>query len=221
VICVVIINFLFSGPGKGKKSEECEKMEHSVLDVEIFWERNLQEALHQAERDDRPVVLDFYAPDNIGYKLMAETTYSNDTVIRFINSTMIPLQIPYDRQPVAEMYNIIWTPAIYVLDPAGNVHYESIGFLGPDDFICTMLIGMGMMYYHFREFEQAEKLFNRGATEYSKSWGFPEAVYMRGVCRYLSRKKTGDLREIFEILKEHYPRNEWTKKSVVFSKLDH
>jgi tetratricopeptide (TPR) repeat protein len=191
-------------------------MKHSVLDIEIFWENNMQEAFHQAERDDRPVLLDFYAHDNIGCRRMSELTYSNDDVIKFVNTTLIPLRIPYDRKPLAEMYNIIWTPAIYVLDADGNIHYETIGFLGPDDFVSTMLTGMGMMYYHLREFEKAEKLFNRSVQEHPASARYPEAVYMRGVCRYLSGNDSDDLKEIYTTLKDKYPRNEWTKKAVVY-----
>jgi hypothetical protein len=191
-------------------------MKHSVLDVEVFWENNLQEALHQAERDDRPVLLDFYAHDNTGCKLMTEITYSNDEVIKFVNTALIPLRIPFDRKPISEMYNIIWTPAVFILDLDGNIHYESIGFLGPDDFISTMLAGMGMMHYHFREFEKAEKLFNRSVREHPNSSRYPESVYMRGVCRYLATDDSEDLREVYNLLKDKYPKNEWTRKSVVF-----
>ena len=78
---------------------------------------------------------------------MDVVTYPNDRVILFITENMIPLRVAFDAQPLSADFNIKWTPALITLDPYGNEHHRTVGFLAVQELIASLLLGIGKSYF--------------------------------------------------------------------------
>jgi hypothetical protein len=47
---------------------------------------------------------------------MDAVTYPKPAVIRYISENLIPLRVPHDHKPLAERFQVKWTPALIMLD---------------------------------------------------------------------------------------------------------
>lgn len=144
---------------------------------------------------------------------MDAVTYPNEAVIEYIEQNLVPLQVPHDRQPLAADFNVKWTPTLVVLDRQGKEHHRTVGFLSPEEFIPSLLLGIGVAHFDRSEFDEALACFDRVLADHAKSDAAPEAVYQRGVALYKNTGNLKALKEAFEQLQAHYPASEWTKKA--------
>ena len=72
---------------------------------------------------------------------MDAVTYPDTKVAAFINSSLIPLRIASDSQPLATDFNITWTPTLITLDVNGKEHHRTVGFLPPEELIASLCWG--------------------------------------------------------------------------------
>ena len=149
---------------------------------------------------------------------MGAVTYPNAGVAEFITSFMVPLQVLSDSQ-LAKDFRINWTPSILVLDFYGKEHQRTVGYLPPEEFIPSLLLGMGKVDFDTDQFNDAILHFDRMLAEYPNSLAAPEAIYLRGVCRYKASHDAKPLKEAYEKLKAQYPASEWVKRAEPYSLL--
>lgn len=143
---------------------------------------------------------------------MGAVTYPNEKVADFVVNRMVPLQVSFDS-PLAADFKIKWTPTIIVLDYYGKEHHRTVGFFPPEEFIPSMLLGMGKIDFDTDQFNDAIIHFDKLLAEYPKSDAAPEAIYLRGVSRYKSSHDPKPLREAYEKLKAEYPASDWAKRA--------
>jgi tetratricopeptide (TPR) repeat protein len=144
---------------------------------------------------------------------MGAVTYPDTKVIGFISENMIPLQVLFDAQPLSTDFNIKWTPTLITLDSEGKEHHRTVGFLSPDELIPSLLLGIGKSYFETDRFEEAIESLERLLREHPNSDAAPEAIYLRGVCRYKSTNDPKPLKDAYEQLKAEYPASKWTKRA--------
>ncbi|MFZ5905848.1 MAG: tetratricopeptide repeat protein [Nitrospirota bacterium] len=144
---------------------------------------------------------------------MAAVTYPNEKVINFITAKMIPVQVSFDAQPIAADFTVKWTPTVITLDSTGKEHHRTVGFLAPEEFIPSLLLGMAKVHFDGDQFENALETLNNLLTEYPESDSAPEAIYLRGVCLYKSTHDAKPLKEAYETLNARDPKGEWTKRA--------
>jgi len=144
---------------------------------------------------------------------MAAVTYPDTKVIGFISENMIPVQVLFDAQPLSTDFNIKWTPTLITLDPQGKEHHRTVGFLAPDELIPSLLLGIGKSYFETERFEEAIESLERLLREHPNSDAAPEAIYLRGVCRYKSTNDPKPLKAAYEQLQAEHPASEWTKRA--------
>ena len=144
---------------------------------------------------------------------MDAVTYPDAKVIRFISEKMIPLRVPFDAQPLSADFNIKWTPSLITLDTEGKEHHRTLGFLAPEELIPSLSLGIAKSYFEADRFDEALAGLDQLLGEYPKSDSTPEAVYLRGVCRYKSTQDPKPLKEAYEQLKAQHPSSEWTKRA--------
>ncbi len=149
---------------------------------------------------------------------MGAVTYPNEKVADFITSRMVPLQALSDS-PLAADFKIKWTPTIIVLDYYGKEHHRTVGFFPPEEFIPSLLLGMGKIDFDTDQFDAAIIHFDTLLAEYPKSSSAPEAIYLRGVSRYKASHDAAPLKEAYEKLKAEYPASEWVKRAEPYSLL--
>ena len=144
---------------------------------------------------------------------MDAVTYPNPIVIEFIQKYLVPVQVPYNSQPLATDFNIQWTPTLITLDSDGKEHHRTVGFLSPQELVPSQMLGMAKCHFDSERFDQAISILEKLLAEYPKSDSTPEAIYLRGVSRH---KKTGDakpLKEAYVQLQKDYPASEWTRRA--------
>ncbi|HMK35496.1 MAG TPA: tetratricopeptide repeat protein [Desulfomonilaceae bacterium] len=144
---------------------------------------------------------------------MDAVTYPEEKVARFIQDSVIPVRVMFDHKVLARQFNVKWTPTLITLDADGNEHHRTVGFLGPDEFIASQLLGMGKTFFELEKFDEAIGSFNRLLEKYPKSESAAEAVFFRGVSLYKSSHNPKPLREAYDKLSGEYPNTEWTKRA--------
>jgi len=144
---------------------------------------------------------------------MGAVTYPNENVVEFVEKHMVPMQVSFDSQPIATEFNIRWTPTVITLDEDGKEHHRTVGFLPPEEFIPSLMLGIAKCHFDRDQFIEAMNMFDKLLKDYPKSDAAPEAVYVRGVAGYKSTHSAKPLKEAYEKLQAAYPSSEWTKRA--------
>lgn len=144
---------------------------------------------------------------------MEAVTFPQPRVIEFMSEQVIPVRLPHDHKPLAEQFQVKWTPTLITLDGDGKEHHRTVGFLPPEDLMASILLGKAKVYFDRDDFQAALKVLEALLSQFPKSGSAPEAVFLSGVCGY---KRTGDpkpLKAAYERLASGYPESEWTQRA--------
>jgi len=104
----------------------------------VDWLISMEEALAEAERQDRPIMIDVYA-DWCGWcETLDEETYVDENVIakaqEFVN-----LKIDADvHRSIMSDYRIAGLPTILFIDANGKEIHRIVGYKPPEDFVRDM-----------------------------------------------------------------------------------
>ncbi len=144
---------------------------------------------------------------------MGAVTYPKENVVEFIQKNFIPVQVLFNVQPLASNFQIKWTPSILTLDSDGKEHHRTVGFLSPEELIPSLQLGIAKIEFDQDRYQEALSGLEKVLADYPKSDSAPEAIYLRGVCRYKATHKPQPLKEAYEQLQARYPASEWTKRA--------
>ncbi len=144
---------------------------------------------------------------------MGAVTFPDAKVIAFIKQNLIPVRLPHDHKPLAEQFQVKWTPALVTLDTEGKEHHRTVGFLSPEELIPSLLLGKAKIDFDHEDFAKALVSLEALLKDYPKSGAAPEAIFLRGVCGYKSTHTPKPLKEAYEKLAKDYPDSEWTKRA--------
>lgn len=147
---------------------------------------------------------------------MGAVTYPDSKTTEFIKENFIPVQLNFEAKPESDIYNVRWTPTILTLDWDGHEHHRQVGFLPPEDFIPSLLLGIGKTSFDYDSFDLAIDCFNRVLDEYPQSKAAPEAFYLRGVSLYKKTEDAKPLKDVYEGLQDRYPDSEWAEKAAPY-----
>ncbi len=150
---------------------------------------------------------------------MGAVTYPNEKVVEFITGHMVPVQVLYNTEPLASDFNVRWTPTVITLDEEGKEHHRTVGFLPPEEFIPSLMLGIAKTHFDRSNFQEAILMLDRLLKEYPKSDAAPEAIYIRGVSEYQSTHSPEPLKKVYERLKSEFPNSEWVKRAKPYSLL--
>jgi len=144
---------------------------------------------------------------------MDAVTYPHDKIIAFVQKNFIPLQIAHDAKPLSSDFNIKWTPTLITLGLDDREHHRSIGFLNPEEFLASALLGLGKFHFDNERYQEALAMFENLISTHPLSDKVTEAIFLQGVSRY---KLSGDrqfLKKTYNTLSSQYPDSEWTKRA--------
>ena len=144
---------------------------------------------------------------------MDAVTYPDDSVVRFVQESYIPLLVPFDAKPLADDFNVKWTPTLVTRGIDRREHHRTVGFLNPEAFIASSLLGIGKYHFDNDRYPEALTFFEKTVADYSLSESAAEAVFLRGVSRYKNSGDPKPLKEAYENLSSQYPESEWTKRA--------
>ena len=77
-------------------------------------------------------------------------------------------------------FNVNWTPTMIVLDADGNEVHREVGFLAPEEFISTFMVGKGKYYFNAEAHPEAQGMFDEALREYPNSDAAAEAIFFLG-----------------------------------------
>ncbi|MCK9227273.1 MAG: hypothetical protein PHT96_02735 [Syntrophorhabdaceae bacterium] len=140
---------------------------------------------------------------------MGAVTYPDEKVAAFINARTVPVQMAYDAKPYADDFNIQWTPAVILLDEDGKEHFRTTGFLPPEEFIPSLLLGMLKVHFDLKQFREAIDVGDTLTKEYPKSKVVPETIFWQGVANYEDTHDPSHLKAAYKKLKAEHPSSEW------------
>jgi len=101
----------------------------------ILWRAWGQEALDEAKKQDRLILLSLSAVWCHWCHVMDETTYSNEEIIAFINEHFIPIRVDSDMRPdIDTLYNQGGWPSTVIMTPKGEVLTGGT-YIPPDDML--------------------------------------------------------------------------------------
>ena len=107
--------------------------------------------------------------------------------------------------------HVIWTPGIGLADRNGSLHYQSVGFLPPSDFLSALKIGRGRCLMAWTRPAEAQKeLESAAASDNSMT---PEALFWLAVACFLERRDSTRMYETWQKLVELYPDSPWAHRT--------
>jgi len=144
---------------------------------------------------------------------MGAVTFPDPKVVAFVNQSVVPIRLAHDHKPLAEQFQVKWTPALVTLDAEGKEHHRTVGFLAPEELIPSLLLGNAKIDFDHEDFVKALVTLEDLLKNYPKSAAAPEAIFLKGVCGYKSAHNPKSLKEAYERLAKDYSDSEWTKRA--------
>jgi len=117
---------------------------------------------------------------------------------------------------LGERYGAQWTPTILILDPDGAERHRIEGFLPADEFRAQLLLGLGQVAFHAKQFAESKRRFQEIVTSFPESDAAPEAQYWAGVSTYKATNDAGALADTALAFEKRYQDSSWAKKSSVW-----
>ena len=122
---------------------------------------------------------------------MGAVTYPDDQVAEMLNQYYIPVQVDIQKaSQLADRYQALWTPNLNVIDGRGRCAYQVMGWLPPAEFAALLQIGRAYHHLYRKKFEDAAPLFGEVIERFGDSLYAAEALYFKGVSRYMADRKS-------------------------------
>jgi len=141
-------------------------------------------------------------------------TYPQPAVASFITEHFVPVRLLLNRsqdQAHFRTHRVIWTPTIVIADRRGLQHYQSPGYLPPEQFLAMLRIGLGRALTAWMRYDDAATHLEAVAAE-PHSQLAPEALYWLGVAWYLKERKRAPMMRAWNRLREEHPESLWTAR---------
>ncbi len=179
----------------------------------IVWLKDAEFAFDSAQTTKKPVLLDFHNPQCIGCQQMDAVTYQTPEVISFIDQHLTQLRVNVQDGSMPASFRYTWTPSLAILTPTGHEVQRTIGFLGPEEFIVRMHLGIAKVRLETKEYDTALIPLKSLMETFPENNCVPEAIYISGVAAYKKSNDPHKLKEAYEKLLREYPDSIWTEKA--------
>lgn len=140
-------------------------------------------------------------------------TYPDAAVRAAVNARFVPLRLDLFRDSaVVRPLNVVWTPTLLIADRRGVVHYRSVNFLPPADFLDMLDIGEAQTRLKWAEYDRASDLLASVPARHPGGPLVPEAIYWRGIVAYLKTHANDAMYAIWREIQERYPDSIWARR---------
>jgi len=105
--------------------------------VKVEWEPDLPSALERARKEDKPVLVTFYADWCVWCKRFESTTLHDAQVASMLRDRVVPLSLDVDGagKELSNEYRVDGLPTILVLDSGGHELGRIPGYMPPQSFL--------------------------------------------------------------------------------------
>jgi hypothetical protein len=86
-------------------------------------------------------------------------TYPDSRTVDFVTKYMTPLRVYTNSLPAwANRFGIQYTPTVVTLDGEGMEHHRTVGFLPPEEFVPSLMLGIAKTHMDARRQAQARAM---------------------------------------------------------------
>ncbi len=182
---------------------------------EISWRENFTDAQQVAERQNKPILVDWAdLPSCVGCVSLENNTYPEIDVIDFVSENFIPVQLN-QRQNLEffKQNKVIWTPTVTICDAQGAEQMRWIGYLPPEEFLPKAKFGLAWLAMLNQDYAKASIILKEIVSLHKNSLNAPEALYWLGVADWKANRDFADLSNAWTSLMEIYPNTEAARKA--------
>ena len=130
-----------------------------------------------------------------------------------MSDRFVPLRLDlYADRAVVRPLNVIWTPTLLVADRRGTVHYRSLNYLPPADFLDMLDIGEANARLRWAEYDRAIELLAAVPARHPSGPLAPEAIYWQGISVYLKTHSNDAMYAVWQEILDRYPDSIWARR---------
>jgi thioredoxin-related protein len=119
---------------------------------------------------------------------MDTVTYPDPKTASTVQQFLVPLRVDVSgARDLSVRFDVKATPTVITLDGEGNELNRSMGFQPPNEFLPSLLLGIGKSYVNAKDYSQALSALQQLVDDYPDSSWSAEAGNLRQLCL----KKTG------------------------------
>jgi hypothetical protein len=145
---------------------------------------------------------------------LGAVTYPDTQVAALLNENFVAVQVNFEEaSKLVNEFQAIWTPNLNVFDRNQNRIYWVEGWLPPSEFTAMLTVARGQYFLRGKKYTEAEPLFKAVFDQHPRSQFAPEALYYKGVSRYLNSHEVEELKEDWIMLQRFYPQSAWSLRS--------
>lgn len=101
---------------------------------------------------------------------MDAVTYPDARTVKFIKDFLVPMRVNVSSEPaLSGRFEIRYTPTLAVLDDQGVERYRAVGFMPPEEFIPSMLLGVAQALLADNQRDRAKAALGVILFEYPQS----------------------------------------------------
>lgn len=132
----------------------------------------------------------------------------------FIQQNFQPATINVKQSPANfHRFEVLWTPAVVVLDSAGKERFRIEGYLPREEFVAQLEMGLARVAFTSKHWADAEARYKAIVEKHSDSVSVPEAMYWAAVSHYQGTRDHTVLGPLSQTLEQKYPDSIWTEKA--------
>jgi len=141
-------------------------------------------------------------------------TYSDEDVASYINNNLVPYIASMGTREAGPLFranHVIWTPSAGVADHKGQIHYISVGFLPPSDFLSALRIGRARALMAWMRYDEAVHELEQAAAVSNTMT--PEVLFWLAAATYFAQRDTTRMYATWETLVARYPDSPWAQRT--------
>lgn len=104
------------------------------------------------------------------------------------------------------------------MDPQGRERWRLEGYLSKDEFRVNLEMGLARVAAMRKDWPDAERRYDSIMEAHPDSDFVPEAMYWRGISRYMATHDHTSLEEVVKTLQARYPDSIWALKALPWSR---
>lgn len=178
-----------------------------MLDVD--WEKwcfSLENAVQEAKRSRKPILLQFHRVKCSGCRKMYAVTYPDRDVSAELYEWFVPLRLDILKEhQIRSKYAAVWTPSFYFLDYREKMYFSFPGYLPPEDFRILMRLGLAAYYIPRGKYKEAINILTDGLEKFANNPRAATLMFWRGMANYLKTYDSQQFREEMMDIREAYP----------------
>lgn len=180
----------------------------------LNWEYDFDEACRRSLDERKPLFIDVMKDPCAGCEKLERETFSDDEVQKQLTDRFVLLKLDLFKspRPVLRPLNAIWTPTLLFADRRGTVHYRSVNFLPPREFLTVLDIGQSHVDLRWTRTDAAiERL--QAAFEHDPEGKLAdEVMYWWGMAVFLKTHSNPEMYRIWDDLRERFPDSIWSAR---------